>query len=185
MKTTISLSNPPATAADLFGRITKINEDILTLAVDFVSAIEATPDIAQELIEKGINREFLHRLEKFGRGQIDSRLVFSSDSITKRLAVLPPSSQKAVLDKGVEILDADETTVRNIPVFELSREQMLQAFTSSGMRSIAQQRTFLRDPSRTAKPAAAQYKVHKDYVHIMQPGKYTRTLILQWLSQME
>ena len=173
-------------AQEIAARIRNIGTSLLEVAHDLVAAIDARPELVKELADAGVNRELLNRLEKLGRGQIHPSLVFNTTSGGTKLLALPLSEQTHVLENGVEILDADETSTRLIPVNELTGEQSRQVFQSGKMRTLAEQRTWLRDRKNKLKPvdADATYRVFSDHVVVLKPGKFTKKLLLQWLTEM-
>ena len=186
MKTMNTITRIP-TSAELAASLRQIGDDLIGIARDLVAAIDTRPETVSELITIGINRELIRRMERIGRGQISQRLVLSNSASTKCLMSLPLSEQEAALDKGVEVLDGDETTLRHIPVHELSTAQVRQVFAGDRIRTVAEQRTFLRERSRSTAAApelTRDYKVNKDCVAILRPCKVSRSLLAQWLAEM-
>jgi hypothetical protein len=173
-------------AQELCDRISRITEDVLGVARDLAAALDLRPELMNEMCQLGADRGVLRRLERLGRGQIHSRLVFADFPGVRKLMDVPLSEQTIALDKGVEVLDADEATTRNIPVEQLSREQTQQVFGDGEIRTIAQQRTWLRKKKAAIAPIErdTDYRVFKDRVVTSSPGTWTKQLILQWLTEM-
>ena len=169
-------------AAELAGRIKNVGQDLLGIAADLVVALDEKPELANELIEHGVNRELIRRLEGLGRGSIHPELVFSTSPGAIRLLKLPLSEQQQALNQGTEVLDDDETTTRIIPVSELTREQAKQAIG----KSLTEQRTTIRKRKSKLAPVngTEDYRIAKDHVITSRPGKWPKRLILQWLSEM-
>jgi len=175
-------------AKDFAERITNIGANLLGLAHDLVAAIDTRPELVEELVEAGVNRELVNRLERLGRGQIHPQLVFNTSPGGKRLITLPLSEQNAVLNHGgVEILEPDEKSIRTIPLNELTAQQAGQAFHGGQRRSLAEQRSWLQVRKAKQLPpvdCTTGYKVTRDRVFITKPGGYSKKLILQWLTEM-
>jgi hypothetical protein len=171
-------------AAELARRIGNIATDVLSIAADLVAAVDVNPRILDEMVDLGINRELLRRLEKLGRGQISPRLVFSTTTGERRLHCLPLSEQEHLLDQGVEVLGA-EGDHRRIPVAQLSPAQCKQVFGAHGVRTLAEQRTWIEE--HKPQPVAVldrDYSVNKDSVTILRPVKISRQLLISILAQM-
>jgi hypothetical protein len=185
MNSNQSLDKIPS-AAELAQRIRNVSNDLLGIAHDLVAALDAKPELAQELEDAGVNRELVSRLERLGRGQIHPRLVFSTTPGAEKLLTVPLSEQARVLDAGVEVMEDDETTTRNIPIHELSPEQARQVFHRGQVRSLAEQRTYLRARKKKRGVAAPteDFRVCSDHVITSRPGKWPKKLILQWLMEM-
>lgn len=174
------------TAAELAQRIKTVSNDLLSIAHDLVAALDAKPQLADELEEAGVNRELIRRLERLGRGQIHPRLVFSTTPGAEKLLTVPLSEQSRALESGVEVMEDDEATTRNIPIHELTPEQARQVFHRGQIRSLAEQRTYLRDRKKKRGIAAPceDFRVCSDHVITSRPGKWPKKLILQWLMEM-
>jgi hypothetical protein len=172
-------------AQEIAERIRNIGTDLLGIAHDLVAALDAHPERFTELVEAGVNRELISRLEKLGRNQIHPALVFNTSTGGQRLLALPLSLQTDALAKGVEVLEADGTT-RHISVNELTPAQARQVFNRGSLRTLAEQRTFLNTVAAKAKPTDSDitYRVYSDHVVVLKPGKFTKALIIQWLAEM-
>jgi hypothetical protein len=170
-------------AAELAERIRNIGNGLLSVAADLVRAVDVRPETMDELIDSGVNRDLLRRLEKLGRGQISPRLVFAYGH-EKNLLALPLSSQERILDDGVEVLSPGGDH-RHIPVGQLSPAQCKQVFGPQGVRTLAEQRTWIDEQrAKTAAPIEVDYQIHKDSVTILRPAKISRQLLVSWLAQM-
>jgi hypothetical protein len=173
-------------AATFADRIRKIGDDLIHVARDIAAALDVNPRLADELQALGINRGVVRRLERLGRGQIHPSLVFSTTPGGERLLSVPLSEQSLALQDGIEVLDPDEQSTRNIPVHELTAGQARQAITNGRIRTIAEQRTWIRDRKAIGAAALARtdYRIGKDFVVTTKPGKWSKQLILQWLTEM-
>jgi hypothetical protein len=173
-------------AAEIAQRIQTLSNDVLGLAADLVAALDVRPELTRELVQLGVNRGLIDRLEKLGRRQIDARLVFATSPGALRLLPLPLSEQELALRDGVEVLDADEVTTRNIPVNELTAKQAKQVFADGRQRTLAEQRTYIRDKRKPVVPvdSVTAYRVERGRVVVLRPGCFSRQTILQWLTEM-
>lgn len=178
--------NKISTAPQLADRIRKIGDDLLEVSRDLANALDFNPKLADELQEHGIDRGVIRRLERFGRGQIHESLVFSTTPGGIKLITVPLSEQVSVITNGVKVLDDDEIENRNIPVHELSNRQASQVFAGGKIRTLTEQRTWLRKQKRKMAPVQkdVDYKVGRDFVSTTRPGKWSKQLILSWLVEM-
>lgn len=173
-------------ATELAERIRNVSNDLLGIAHDLVMALDAKPELMDELDAAGVNRELVNRLERLGRGQIHPRLVFSTTPGAEKLLSVPLSEQSRALDNGIEVMEDDETTSRWIPVNEMTPAQARQVFHRGQIRSLAEQRTWLRSQKKKRGVAAPaeDYRICSDHVITSRPGKWPKKLILQWLMEM-
>lgn len=180
-----SLDKIPS-AAQLAERIRAVSNDLLGIAHDLVAALDAKPELADELLEQGVNRELIRRLERLGRGQIHPKLVFATTPGAQKLLTVTLSEQTRALEEGVEVMEDDETASRNIPIADLTPEQARQVFTHGRIRALAEQRTWLRANKKKCPVAAPDegYRVCSDHIVTNKPGKWPKKLILQWLMEM-
>jgi hypothetical protein len=170
-------------AAELAERIRNIGNELLSVAADLVAAVDVRPETMEELMDLGVNRSLLYRLYKLGRGQISPRLVFATGR-EKHLLALPRSEQERILDDGIAVLSPGGDH-RQIPVSQLSTAQCKQVFGPQGVRTLAEQRTWLDEHrAKTAAPIDVDYQIHKDSVTILRPAKISRQLLVSWLAQM-
>jgi hypothetical protein len=174
------------TAAELAARISRVGADLVAIAKDLVRAVDEDPNFIEALAAQGIHRELIRRLEKFGRNQIDERLVLLSGPGIQQLMAAPLSEQREVLTSGVEVLEDDEKTVRKIPLSSLTPQQARQVFNRDHVRDIGEQRTWIRAQRAEGSVVApaAEYKVFKDHVVTRNPGVWSKQVILGWLQQM-
>ena len=187
MNTKNTLAQIPS-AAEFAERIRKVSDDLLDIARDLVVALDAKPELMDELIAAGVNRELVNRLERLGRGQIHPRLVFSTTVGAVKLLALPLSAQTRALDNGIEVMEDDESTQRIIPVNEMTPAQARQAFNRGHIRSLQEQRTWLRAQKKkrgATAPTSADYRIYSDHVATYRPGRWPKKLLLQWLSEMK
>lgn len=180
-----SLTKVP-TAKELLSKYQQLGANLIEFARELVGAIDAIPERKQELVEAGFAPAALDRLERLGRGSILPQLVFATTPGAEKVLKLSLSDQRQALEHGIEVMDEDEETTRNIPLHDLTRPQAKQVFGPDGIRSLAQQRTLIRDRKAKLLPVAPKdsYRVTKDFVVTSAPGKWPRSLILQWLAEM-
>ncbi len=157
-----------------------------------VRAIDHDPKIIQQLVDLNMDRGFLRRMEFLGRGQIDRRLLYATSAAATRLLRAPISEQASALEKGILVLDENETDERNIFPDDLTPEQVRQVFDRNGrIRSITEQRTVIRQRKQRLLPAKGDlnYRVHRDHIITLSAdgavtGRWSRKLIHQWLTEM-
>lgn len=180
-----SLSKIPA-AQDFIDRIQAIGDNLLEVARDLAAAIDLDPGLPNEIQTLGMDRDIIRRFERLGRGQIHQSLVFTTTPGGSRLITVPLSEQTLAISGGVEVLDSDEETIRNIPVHELASSQASQVIARGHIRTIAEQRTWIRAKKKNSLPVdlTKDFRVGKDHVAILSPGKFSKQLILQWLTEM-
>ena len=152
------------------GRIRAAGTEMGAIARDLVMLIDSTPGFAQQVIAAGVPEDVLVRPG------------------LKRLELQSCSTQDDVLAEGLEVLDYDESTTRKIPAKDLTDQQARQVFAGDHVRSLAEQRTWIREKKRKA-PAlvesAVPWHCYKDCVHVRVAGKYDRKTVLEWLNQMQ
>ena len=142
------------TSGELLAWLNNIGLDLVTFSRALVYSIDHTTGLMAQMLSEGGNRYLLQNLERFGRGQIDERLVLDSSPIAARLVRLPLSAQRQVLDVGVEVLD-DNQDHRTIRYNELTPEQQRQTIASDHLRPLGEQRSW-RDGRREVVNLAAQ-----------------------------
>jgi hypothetical protein len=170
------------TASEVADLITAGNNNYLTAARAIVANLDVNPGFRASMIAEGVLPQVVDQLEAIGRGQRHPSLCMCTASYATAVARLPMSQQREVLENGVEVLDADETSIRNIPAAELSAQQQKQVFSGASVRTIAQQRTFIREKKAKILPVdeTASYKVDKHGVQIVKPGHFSWKLLAQW-----
>lgn len=159
---------------------------MLSLATDLVATLNVKPQFAQELVESGVNRELIARLEKLGRGQLNPKLIFATNPGARKLVGLPRSDQDRALADGIEVMEDDEKTTRVLPVESLTTDQARKVFNKGRIRSLAEQRTYIIDQRKKAGFVVSdrEYRVTREYVITRVPGKWSKQLIIQWLAEM-
>jgi hypothetical protein len=186
MKTQIQSVSKIVNAAELAARINQVGADLVAIAKDLVAAIDLKESFKDELAKQGINRELIRRLERVGRAQIDERLILATGPAVRLLMACPLSEQRKILTDGIEVMEADEKTVRKIQFESLTFPQIQRVFAQGHIRDLGEQRTWIRN-NRNEMPTpepADEYKVFKDHVVTRKPGVWTKQMILGWLQQM-
>jgi len=180
-----ALQQKTFTATQFAARIRNLSTDLLTIATDLVASLVSRPQLAREIAAEGINPELIDRLERLGRKQLSSRLVFATSPGGVKLGQCLLSEQDLLLDAGVEVLTASNDT-RVIPVHELTPAQARQVFARGKVRSLAEQRSWREEAAAKKVPTdnSVNFSVHKDFVVTSQPGRWSKRLILQWLTEM-
>jgi hypothetical protein len=172
------------TPAEFAQRIRNITTDLLGVAADLVESLPSRPNLAREITALGINPKLLERLEKLGLKQLHPDLVLATSPGAIRLGDCVPSEQALLLKSGAEVLEGDD--IRNIPINEMTTAQANQFFVNGHTRTLAQQRSWLINKSKKTSPTdnSVNYSIHRDCVVIKKPGRFSKKLILQWLTEM-
>lgn len=136
-----------------------------------VLRLDNVPDARQSLLDRGFDVTALRQMERLGRGQIIPQIAASASCGARALGRCPVSEQRTVWENGVEVLEPDLHDTRRIEVVELSRKQCQQVFGRDGLRSIAQQRTWLEEEARkkavAVKPSDKEPWVYRrDHVEV-------------------
>lgn len=147
-------------------KLANISTMLAELAHEYAQALDVRPELRTELIEAGHPAELIDRIEKFGLGQIHERLVLHTARWVRRVSLLPISVQTDLINNGVEVLDVNETDHRMIQLDALSAKQVQQVFTTSGnVRTLAEQRTYLREQRKAPVVDVSQVTFEKDGIH--------------------
>jgi len=172
------------TPAEFAQRIRNITTDLLGVAADLVESLPSRPNLAREITALGINPKLLERLEKLGLKQLHPDLVLATSPGAIKLGDCVPSEQALLLKNGAEVLEGDDT--RNIPINEMTAAQANQYFVNGHTRTLAQQRSWLINKSKKTAPpdSSVNYSIHRDWVVVKKPGRFSKKLILQWLTEM-
>lgn len=177
------------TPEEFVERFSGVVVDLTVLADDLVASIDGDRNYKKRLADLGVNAEVVDRLERLGRKQFDKRLVLSASPEVGRLKVLALSEQAQVLDEGYEVLDLDEQTVRRIPFGMLTSMQRIQVFKRDGVRTVAEQRSVIRErkakvaPVQVAGRDARDVRFKRGEVFIPGFRWVMKSEILGWLQQ--
>lgn len=175
------------TAQQITDRLAGAQADLCVIARDIVQVINVNPKFTDELVKLGNNRLVIHALERLGRNQVHPQLVFATTPGGQRLAKLTLGEQVRILADGVEILEGDGEDIRLIHVHELSAAQAAQVFSRGIVRSLAQQRTWIRECKAKVIPKLPDTTIRhtREYTYIPGLGKVSRAQLLNWLANME
>jgi hypothetical protein len=165
-------------------RIRNITTDLLAVAADLVHSLPSRPKLAREIAALGINPELVKRLEKLGRKQLHPDLVLATTPGAIKLGSCVPSEQELLLESGAEVMEGDDSRV--IPIHELTDDQARQVFVNGHVRTLAEQRSWLKSAAAKKVPAdfVGGYSVHRDFVVIKEPMRLPKKLVLQFLVEM-
>jgi hypothetical protein len=178
-------------AESIYRRLTAVGHELVGVARDYVMALDANTNVRDELVAMGVSRELLRRMERLGRGGIEPRLVFSTSGAASKVMALPLSEQQEILDCGVEVMSADGLDHRLIPLEELTPEQVRQVFGDGGVRTLAQQRTWMeneREARRTVEPidqVDVVYKIRGKRVIFTRACEMTARQLAMILAEVE
>jgi hypothetical protein len=178
-------------AEEFMRKMKDLANHVVDLAQDYVFSLDARPELRKDLLDAGVPRDFLRRLEKVGRGVMSRRLVLESGRWVEKVARLPLSEQEEALNDGVDVLCEDGMDHRRISVCELSPKQMQQVFGDDGLRTLAEQRTWMEEQEQDRVRCAPMklpelvWKVRGNRVVIGSPCELTRQQMLMILAEME
>jgi len=129
---------------------------------------------------------------------MDQRLIFTETKARKKLAAAPKSQQKKALDKGLEVL-VDNGEVLRVKIDDLTSNQIKQVFAGDHVRSIAEQKNYIRNRKAQMEFAAKLnipkvekepekvlpiYEIKKGKLIINKPTELSRKEVFDILSKL-
>lgn len=131
-----------------------------------VELLDEDPDAMNEICNQFpfITRDIIVRFEQIGRKQISPKLLLSDTPGTRRLLNLPFSAQEKYADEPLELLVNNNGKAQTLLVGlnSLTAAQAAQVFSGNGVRSIAEQRSYLFDKQeKTTFPALSEISPYK------------------------
>jgi hypothetical protein len=153
----ISISNPVRALAPR-----KSTKSLSLAVVEFIQSLDkladATISVAEHWGKLTINekeqaykavgessKRLLKRIERVSQGVLHPQLVSIDTPGQRSLSGLPIDVQSKVLKDGVPLWNPLDDKVKNVPVQELSGEQITQAFINKqGLRPIPEQKIFYK-----------------------------------------
>jgi hypothetical protein len=176
---------------DLHDAIHRLHE----VARRCVAIIENHPKGRGVLVEMLGGASLVNRLEMFGRGQIDERLVLARGSAVEALSHYPLSVQQELLNRGVYIYRegaTNESECPLIPPLALSTAEVKQALAGDAPRDIAAQKQWLeerRDSPRPGYRTPDAIAVHRGRISTAGPvdlsfGQFARMVGTKVLAEM-
>ncbi len=125
-------------------------------------------------------------LDDVATGRIDVRVLCLSAHASSAVRLLPPTTQKQVLDTGVEVITDDGSTIR-VPIQEMTPDQARQAIGSGEIRTASQQAAYLKtlkpkDPPK-AKPVC-QFEIKGKKLRVLSPVVLDMSDLLRIIGQM-
>jgi len=177
----------------------KAEDAILLASKIYVSYIDDEKAKVRELKELlGFSYETYVSMERIGRGIMDQRLIFTETKARKKLAAAPKSQQKKALDKGLEVL-VDNGEVLRVKIDDLTSNQIKQVFAGDHVRSIAEQKNYIRNRKAQMEFAAKLnipkvekepekilpiYEIKKGKLIINKPTELSRKEVFDILSKL-
>lgn len=178
--------NTDAVASEIYSLMTGAASNIQQAAEKLVACIDAGDvSIKDALRSMGVSRNTLDDLERFGRRQIDPRLMMNESRTVRAVKLLPLSSQVEIIENGVEVLEPNGYEPRRIPLDDLTSQQVEQVVNVNRVRSLAEQRTWLEaEKARQApKVVRADYEIARNRVKLIRPGWYDADSLISWAKQ--
>ena len=119
----------------------------------FVRLLDLDPDLYSKITaaHPQISAGTLARFEQLGRKAIDPRLLLCECPGYDRLEHLPLSQQALHIEQPVPVFELSEDGKedhRLVPVSKLTMAQARQVFTPTRVRSVAEQKHFVRDAAQ-------------------------------------
>jgi len=145
----------------------KGKESIQKAAEILVSLVDKNPRVFAEIISKdtSIPYNLLGNLERVGRGQLYSALLYDSSPGARKLLALPPSQQRECYENPVKIVKmvGSKKVVEEKPIQQLSRHEANLLVDESGkLRSVEEQIKQLAQPQVTSSRKAERYEIKEN-----------------------
>jgi hypothetical protein len=157
--TNIIKQNPETVAKLLWAERNQLAGELVQFAQKVVAEMDANPALRQKLLDTGFTLPELNNWERVGRGTLHEKLLLSSGRQYRSLSSCPLSVQKNVIENGVEIVEGDDTRI--IPLDDLTPKQSAQAFTHGHIRSITEQKSWLREQKQITITVAPDWQPTK------------------------
>lgn len=163
--TTAIINQPEIDKEEIFARIRA------AISAGMSQWVEAGKDI-NKLVDSGVQTQeiaerlkvpdvVVSKLSKLGHGTLMPQLLFSSYPAVAPIGRLPSSTQKDVLEKGVEVL-TDDGQVLIVSAENLTTQQCRQVFSLGTVRTLAAQRAWM-ESERTRLALSSIPEVHANY----------------------
>jgi hypothetical protein len=162
------------------------------VAACYVRLKEIAPDI-----DLKFTSQMERVLEKIHSGSLRPELVtitgISEDSrLLKRAMSSPPEVQETIIDDGsFEIAEAGTDEIRSVRAVDLSNREIDQLFHDSGVRTLSQQRAWIRDQQFRAATknkgddSKYEYNRRRGVVHIKRECVLTKKELATMLADLE
>ena len=139
-----------------------------------VEMIDKDPEAINRLCKanKQLTRTMLNRFEQIGRKVYDPRLLLRNCAGYTKARRLPYSAQQDILKNKVKVaVSPGSNDHRLVDVGEMTPQETRIAFTSEGVRTITQQRSFLKAEELRKAKDEKKHNSSQDYV--IHNGKVT------------
>lgn len=190
---TATLVNETAEMEQLKSFFKLIHQHLVDAARLIHAMVQKDPQAMDKIREAipGVPPGFLNKLLRVGEGSLNPRLVMNGAPAYARLSLMPVTVQDRVLkDDAVEMaVNADSSASIRVPLTELTSEQIALVFCGNGVRSVDEQRAYLkRQEVTSAKPVsraeAFPWVVKKDEVTILRPVTLKHKDIMRILEEL-
>lgn len=174
----------------LIALLARVSERLREAAGMLARLAASDPDIVEKIrnLQPEIPRAFLVNLLRVGEGSLHPQLFMASGAAYNRLRALPRTVQDQVLREGAIDVAMGDDAMR-VPLAELKPEQISQAFGPSGLRSVDEQRAFVKrrtmsDSRPVSRSEAFPWIVKKDRVTILRSVELTRKDVMHILEEL-
>jgi hypothetical protein len=167
---------------------------LVAACVVFVETIDAIPDGRKLFVEAlpEIPHGMWNRFESVGRGHLHPKLFFETGASYGKLIQYPISEQKKAIERGVDVLSADGTTLI-IQIKNLTPEQTKQVFDYNHVRSIPEQKAWIESckseelsaarRAKRPKPITHRYDAKSKELVVLQPCTFSLREIVKMLRE--
>jgi hypothetical protein len=191
MNTTTLALGPDDNIDNLLGLLRRISEHLQEAAKMLARLVHADPQTIDKIQEKApeVPRGFLVNLLRVGEGSMHPKLFLASGQAYNRLRMLPYTVQEQVIEEGAVEVVIGADVVR-VALAEMKPEHISQVFASGGLRSVDDQRAWLKREALAAnKPVSREeafpWLVKRDKVQILRPVDLTKKDVLRILQELE
>lgn len=139
----------------------------------------------------GITPQFIRQMEWIGLRKIHPMLLISGKPGPEKLKRLPYELQERYLSEPVTLVirkSADETTIIQVDINNLTADQAQQVFGPNGVRSEAEQRAWLEDRAlRQLAPepkVGSPYRIERGKLLVLEPCSFTVRDLTKLLAQL-
>lgn len=136
------------------------------------------------LRSKYLTEDIVARFEQLGRKQLMPELLIASYSAANKIARLPYSQQRSVMEDGVDVLLGNGDTMKIMPE-NLNPDQVRQVFDKNLVRNIAAQKAYMESVCHESqKKLQSDYSVKNGKIVINNPCTLTQKDLLRMINEL-
>lgn len=181
----------PGDSLEAFRGLCSRCAETMTEAASMLGRLCAADKSTIEKLSSGkhpIPESFLNALMRVAEHSLHPALLLNRCPAYRRLALLPYSAQKEVIERGkIElVIGPDEGDVLLVDAWLLEGEQLKQAFGAAGVRSCDEQRSYMRRTRilPVEKIVGPPYAIKRDKLTVLRACEFSKGDILRVLEQM-